>query len=337
MVFFGVPLTLYILVALFGSMAGGGELVSRYQDSPVSAVRTAPGLLYIAVNAMAAVGALVIAGLLAADQPGGREPGFVLPTKELLNLVLVAGFGSLAFFRAKLVTLRVGDSDVGVGPSFVLEIILKAADRAVDRERAEPRAKTISEIMASVSFEEAKIVLPSYCFAVMQNVSVEEQQRVALETDALSNAQMPDRVKALNLGLLLLNIVGEKVLRIAVENLQREFTAVGSMLVAIDKEMSKIDFEKAALNLAPLCAEMAEMDEEDRVDFGFQVQKLRGASLSDRTRRYLLGLLLIRAFGYEIVERAITAVGADIRTADQAADRAADQAAGPADDRPPNE
>lgn len=309
MIWFGVPYFAYIL----GGLVGGGELVSRYPDAPRAALRTAPGIFYVIVNAFAAMAALVVGAVLAEEQlvtPQGVLAAFA--TVDLLNLVLISGFGSLAFFRAKIITLRVGDSDVGVGPSFVLEIILKAADRAVDRKRAELRARFVSDIMSPVSFEEAKIVLPTYCFAVMQNVTVEEQQRVALEIEALSSADMPDRVKALNLGLLLLNIVGAEVLEVAVKNLQEEFAAASRVLESVEDAMAAIDFDKAALNLTPLCAELAEMDDEDREQLEFEVQRLRSVSLTDQTRRYLYGLLLIRSFGSEIVSRAITAISEDI-------------------------
>ena len=309
MIWFGVPYFAYIL----GGLVGGGELVSRYPDAPRAALRTALGIFYVIVNALATMAALVVGAVLAEEQlvtPQGVLPAFA--TVDLLNLVLISGFGSLAFFRAKIFTLRVGDSDVGVGPSFVLKIILKAADHAVDRKRAEPRARIVSDIMSPVSFEEAKFVLPTYCFAVMQNVTVEEQQRVALEIEALSSADMPDRVKALNLGLLLLNIVGAEVLEVAIKNLQEEFAAASRVLESVEDAMAAIDFDKAALNLTPLCAELAEMDDEDREQLEFEVQRLRSVSLTDQTRRYLYGLLLIRSFGSEIVSRAITAISEDI-------------------------
>lgn len=308
----GVPLYGYLLVAGLGGLVGSGELVSRYPDSPRSALTTAPGFFYVFVNAVAAVAALLIGAVLAKESIDSTVFPPAFPTDDLLNLILVSGFGSLAFFRAKVITLRVGDSDVGVGPSFVLEIILRAADRAVDRKRAEPRARIVSEIMSPVSFEEAKVVLPTYCFAIMQNVSVEEQQRVALEIEALSGADMPDRVKALNLGLLLLNIVGEDVLRIAVNNLQQEFAAASRILEKVEEVMVTIDFDKAALNLTPLCASLAEMADEEREELEFEVQRLRGINLTDQTRRYLYGLLLIRTFGAEIVSRAINAITEDI-------------------------
>lgn len=313
MVWLGVPYFGYGIVLLLGGLAGLAELIARYRDAPWASTRSLPGLLYIAINAVAAVAALITGAVLSEEEPTAVAEGVpVFSNDTLLTLIVVSGLGSLAFFRAKIVTLRVGDTDVGVGPSFVLETILNAADRAVDRKRAEPRATIVSDIMSPVSFEEAKVVLPTYCFAVMQNVSVEEQQRVALEIDALSGADMPDRVKALNLGLLLLNIVGKNVLKTAVQNLQEEFAAASRILESVEVTMATIDFDKAVLNLTPLCAELAGMVDDDRETLEFEVQRLRGVNLTDRTRKYLYGLLLIRSFGSEIVSRAIAAIGEEI-------------------------
>ena len=76
--------------------------------------------------------------------------------------------------------------------------------------------------------------------------------------------------------------------------------------------MAAIDFDEAALYLTPLCAELAKIDDEDREQLEFEVQRLRSVSLTDQTRRYLYGLLLIRSFGSEIVSRAIAANSEDI-------------------------
>lgn len=303
-----VPVWCYVLVAIFGALAGIGELISRYQDAPLLAIKTAPGVLYLSVNGAASILALAMGAVVI--EPANQAAGF--SNEELLQLLLIAGFGSLAFFRAKVVTLRVGDNDVGVGPSFILETVLRAADRAVDRVRAEPRATTVSDIMQGVAFEESKVVLPAYCFALMQNVTVEEQQKVALEIDGLTGTDMPDRVKALSLGLLLLNIVGERVLTIAVEQLRTEFTKASEIMVEVQDVIGRIDFERAALNLTPLCAELAEMPDEARESLEFDVQRLRSINLTDQTRRYLFGLLLIRTFGIETVRHAMTSLGEEI-------------------------
>lgn len=304
----GIPTFAYLCVAGLGGLVGAGELISRYQDAPRQAILSAPGLFYVLLNVLVSVLALAAVAILdaPADAAAGRS------AEELLNLILASGLGAMALFRAKLITLRVGEKDVSVGPSMVLEVVLHAADRAVDRQRAEPRAQFVSQLMSQVSFEEAKLVLPSYCFALMQNVPVEEEQRIGLDVAALSTADMPDRVKALNLGLMLLNVVGETVLEIAVQNLKDEFAAATGTLKSVDDTLSQLDFERASRNLTPLCARMADMAEEEYEGIEFEIQKLRAGAFSERTRLYLYGLILIRTFGADIVNKAIEAIRDDL-------------------------
>ncbi|MDA0160413.1 hypothetical protein OM076_09060 [Solirubrobacter ginsenosidimutans] len=56
--------------------------------------------------------------------------------------VIVAGLAAAARFRSSLFTTRVGNQDVGVGPSALLDTLLNAVDRAVDRRRAVERLAT---------------------------------------------------------------------------------------------------------------------------------------------------------------------------------------------------
>jgi len=99
--------------------------------------------------------------------------------------VLTAGFSALLFFRTSLFKLRVGDADLAVGPSIVLDSLLAAADRAVDRVMAQPRAAFVHELMGDLSFDKAAAILPAHCLALMQNVSSAEAQRIAGVVNAL--------------------------------------------------------------------------------------------------------------------------------------------------------
>lgn len=211
----------YFLAGLIGFTVGMAELVARYRDDPLRAVGTAPAVFYAVVNVGAALVALWLLENVWQVFQTDADKDVVARTKQ----VLTAGFGAIALFRSSIFTLRVGENDIAVGPSLLLDILLAAADRAVDRSMAAPRAKIVGDIMESVSFEKSKISLPTHCFALMQNISADEQQQFALQIDALSNAGMSDRAKALNLGLALLNLVGDEVLRTARENLGDEISA----------------------------------------------------------------------------------------------------------------
>jgi len=198
--------------------AGGGaiELVARYKDEPWKAIQTTPAAVYLIINGFAACAALYVV-----IQFSGVTWDS-LKSAERSKYVVGAALGAMAIFRTSLLNIRVADNDIQLGPSMFLEILRAAADRAVDRAMAVPRSQKVSLIMSSVEFSRAKVVLPTYCFALMQNVTAAEQQQFGLLVDSLDAADMSESVKSLNLGLALLNLVGEKVLTTAVENLGEE-------------------------------------------------------------------------------------------------------------------
>ena len=203
----------YLAATFFGMLVGATEIVARYRDKPTAALETLPGCIYVTVNAAASLFAFWLLRTKQIDIPLRAGLGTTLAQ------VLIAGFGSMALFRTSIFTLRVRDTDVAVGPAAVLQVILNAADRACDRLRAGPRAKGVKDIMLGVSFARAKLALPLHCLALMQNVSAEEQNQLNQAIASLDTAATSDEVKSYNLGLLLMNFVGEDVLKEAIDSL----------------------------------------------------------------------------------------------------------------------
>ena len=206
----------FLVVAVLGGLVGVGELVSRYRDAPGRALTTVPAIFYVGINAATA------AATLSLIRSFGWTFGAAGGTPSPVTQVLVAGFGAMAILRSSLFTVRVADQDVAVGPSSFLQIVLTAADRAVDRLRAQARGTSVYRVMAGISFAKAHAALPAYCLALMQNLSTEEQAQFGREIDALRGSQMDDRIKILVLGLALMNVVGEDVLDSAVKSLGQE-------------------------------------------------------------------------------------------------------------------
>jgi hypothetical protein len=200
----------YLTSLLFGMLVGTTELVARYRDKPTAPLMTLPGSIYIGVNGAVS---LILAWLL---NTGEIATNLVNGFKPELNQVLLAGFGGMALFRTSLFTLRVKDTDIAIGPAAVLQIILRAADRACDRDRAGPRAERVKKIMQGVSYAQAKSALVPHCFQLMQNFSAAEAAEMKQAISVLDGESMRDQIKAYNLGLLLMNYVGETVLEKAV-------------------------------------------------------------------------------------------------------------------------
>lgn len=202
----------YLFVCLFGGAVGLGEILSRYRDAPRRVIRSLPALFYVLINAGAAALALYLIRVFGWDFGiDGKQP------EQLRWIqVLVSGLGAMALFRSSLFTVRIGGEDVGVGPSSFLQVILMATDREVDRERATARAEQVVQIMDGLSFQKISTALPTLCLALMQNLAEEDQQALGRQVAELQSASFDDRIKTLTLGLKLMNVVGDGVLRGAV-------------------------------------------------------------------------------------------------------------------------
>jgi hypothetical protein len=202
-----------VCVGVLGAMIGLMELVSRYRDKPSSAVLVTPAWIYLGLNVGASLAALYVT--FAFDLHFGLQEG---PKLEFVR-VLVAGLGAMAFFRSSLFTVRVGESDVAVGPGSFLQLLLDATDREVDRLRAQARAREAVEIMRNVSFEKARTALPTFCLALMQNLKPEDQTKLGQDVNALRAAEMDEATKVLVLGVILMDYVGPDVVKTAVARL----------------------------------------------------------------------------------------------------------------------
>jgi hypothetical protein len=203
----------FIAAAYIGALVGMGEIVARYRDAPERALRTISAGLYVFINAVASAVAMYAVWTfnLATAATGPRT---------MIQQIFLAGFGAMALFRTSVFTVRVADHDIGIGPVAFLQVVLGATDRAVDRIRADARATAISTSMAGVSFIRAQAALPAFCLALMQNVPADEQNAVATSTKALiGSKELDDETKVRNLGLALMNVVGDRVLQTAVTHL----------------------------------------------------------------------------------------------------------------------
>ncbi|MCW2913021.1 MAG: hypothetical protein JWN52_1089 [Actinomycetia bacterium] len=209
----------YLIAAALGALVGATELISRYRDRPASLIRVISTWAYVLINAAAGAIALLLMHIFGWDF-GATDAGARGATQ-----VLVASFGSMALFRSALFTVRIHDQDVAVGPSTLLTALLAAADRGVDRMVARNRSTEARRIMVHVSFEKAQLALPTLCLALLQNVSAGDQRDLRTAVDALAASSMTDRQRALNLGLLLMNVAGPDVVRAAVDALQDEIRA----------------------------------------------------------------------------------------------------------------
>jgi len=210
----------WLMAALLGAVISSAEIISRYRDEPEHALRTWPSLFYMLINASASLATLALIHTL------NWNFGINDPEASGWAQVFVAGFGAMAILRASLFSVQIGNEAVPIGLKRFLDVMLASIDRAVDRNRAEERGKAVGEIMQKVVFEKAYQSLPAYCLALLQNLSQEEQDQLGKKIGLLYNSTgINPRIKSLLLGIALLNLVGEHVLRAAVNNLGADIEA----------------------------------------------------------------------------------------------------------------
>jgi hypothetical protein len=197
----------FTLVSLFGVLAGSAELLSRYRDAPFWAMSRRFGLIYLAVNAVAGVAALL--AVRALDPNFG--PGD--PDRVRWTRVLVAGFSAVALFRSSLFTVRVGDRDVPIGPAAALQQLLATLDREVDRHLAGRRTTFLDGCQGLPTDPRTLRALTAVCLGIMQNVSPAEQNQVNQQVEAvLRNSGFRPADRRDLVCLQLLAVVGFEVL-----------------------------------------------------------------------------------------------------------------------------
>ncbi|HEX3041147.1 MAG TPA: hypothetical protein VHP56_03555 [Solirubrobacterales bacterium] len=169
------------------------------------------------INVAAAAGAF---GLIRAFGWGFGQPGQSEAQRWLQ--VLVAGFGAMAVLRSSFFLARVDGADVGIGPSGVIESLLAATDRAVDRSRGTARSQAVRHLLSTVNWNQAREELPALCLGLMQNATSAEQQTLARTVEELDAGDLEESTKVYLVGLGLMNFAGPNVLKGAVGLLSKD-------------------------------------------------------------------------------------------------------------------
>jgi hypothetical protein len=227
-------MTYNLIVLGLGAGAGLAELLARYRSDPGQLLRTTGAWLYVAINALAAVGALGVIRVLGLTF-GARSPG----VQHLLQ-VIIAGLGALAFFRSSISILRIGNRDVGIELAAIVNTMLEAVDKSVDRSQAKRRSKVVREAMDGISFARAYVGLPTYCLGLLQNASPEDQVALSKQVaELVRRKDMSEHHKVLALGVAVLNVVGPQILREGIAALGESIRSVGVTEVIVGEVESE--------------------------------------------------------------------------------------------------
>ncbi|TDC61149.1 hypothetical protein E1200_29280, partial [Actinomadura sp. GC306] len=201
------------LAALTGGAIGLAELVARYRDKPVSALLSPGGLLFVFVNASAAIVALIA---LASSGYTFGLPAETPPVNLAVIQVITAGIGSAAVLRMSFGPVN---GRAGAGPIALLNGILRIADSELERKRALSRLS--HNDLSGLSFERDHAALAELCCHLMREFDLAEAQRLGgLAAELSHRDDLTDADKLDCWGLELTRLVGERALRQAARRLR---------------------------------------------------------------------------------------------------------------------
>ena len=293
-------------------LVGYGELVSRYQDSPARLLTTSATVFYVTVNVAAAMLAF---GLIRALHVLESTDPTKATSPTWLYQLLLASFGAIAFFRTSLFTVHVGGTDIGIGPSAMLQALLNAADRMIDRDQAKTRAGRAAEILKDIDYRRARAPLPAFCIVLMQNPTPADSEAVLKQIATLdARTDIDDDSKMRMLGVYLIRLVGDEVLRRSVDSLRDLISKSAVPLDGIDALVSGLDFGKArSLLLEASLAALPSATATDKDATRRLVNAIAARSdINDDFRMILLGSYLRNLLGIDSLKSVINDLGNQI-------------------------
>ena len=302
---FDIVIISYIISACIGISVGLTELLSRYKDAPWAASTSMAGLIYLAFNGFVSFVTLYLIRVVfpISEMVAGNPPSDI---KTLATHCLLAGFGSMALLRSSIFTIQIGGKDVPIGLAAVIDIFRNTMDRDVARVRVGPRAQQVRDIMSDVSFVRAYEALSSISFALLQNVSAEEQASLRQQIDALANQTgRSDQDKALELGLILADAVGFPALNTAKDTLGDRITSSTNRTQIVSETLSGMTDNQILQDLPSVCIALSSyVPDKDQAALSEQISLLAESNLSKPAILVNAGLVLISIVGEDTFKAA---------------------------------
>lgn len=198
----------WVGAGVIGMAVGFAELVARYRDAPWRAALSMPGCFYIAANGLAALSALY---LISSFPESFQRP------KTDTGLALMAGTGAMVAIRSKLFTIhQASGPDVAFGPAFLVDTLLAAVNREVDRGRALARIQKVARKAAALKgcrYENANDFLIA-SLAAFQNMDADVTKKLAEQLQALVDDpklnRKPDEIRFWIAGYSILTEFGDQ-------------------------------------------------------------------------------------------------------------------------------
>ncbi|MFB6454064.1 hypothetical protein ACE38W_02240 [Chitinophaga sp. Hz27] len=190
-----------LLSGAIGISVGLSELLNRYRTFHYILINRF-SYVYMFINFWGAVVAYVIIK--------AYHLNFGPINRHELGMALVAGFGAMVFLRSSFFSYKDGKNKiVEVGPSLILSIFLKTAERQFDQILSERNMKKISEIMSMMDLTIDAKDLISLITKAMSVLSEDEKEELSNEiVQTLDGKFQAAIARKITLGLVVIKYTG---------------------------------------------------------------------------------------------------------------------------------
>ena len=138
------PVWLYSFTFFLGMATAFAEIISKFRDEPIKALRMPHALLYHLLNG--AISAFALKLLVVFSGPERIATG-----QEQIKSVVIAGLGAMLIMRSKLFNIKVGGEDVSFGPEQIIKIYFRFMESAIDRLRAQDRIDFVKSKLGNIN------------------------------------------------------------------------------------------------------------------------------------------------------------------------------------------
>lgn len=192
---------MYFYVFVLGMLTAFAEVIGKYGDEPIKALRNWYAIFYHILNGLLAIFALKL--LIINDVKISTD-------MEKIKIVLTAGLGSMLIMRSKLFNIKVGGQEIAVGPDQIMMVFFSFMQESIDRVRSLSRISFVKEKLQDIDVEKVY----KYCKVMLDSSQGKEgkidkvKERIdELVSSAINYDDKQD--KAYSLGFILLNEMGE--------------------------------------------------------------------------------------------------------------------------------
>jgi hypothetical protein len=190
----------FALVGGLGAGVGLAELTSAFNEYPREAIASRWGQYLVGLNALAAVGAYLVARLYAPDDV------------DPLVLILTVGLGFPTLIRTKFTLARQfggsGQPDLTVDVGWLYEQFQRLCKDQIDIELMAYRRRFVDQLLARFSTVQELYQTAQYTLNARATLSAEQEAARLEELARAIDSKVPPELARLNLGLLILELGG---------------------------------------------------------------------------------------------------------------------------------